>query len=499
MKISFMILVMLSNFAEGQVNFKNMKSFHRNTDFPNYQANTSSIKEYYDSLIIFENNQIAKNQIAIAKAENSSMVKEELSMQVFSEERHSNGNAKKTEASISPKDAVLSNRRNQNSKSETNTNLISEGVLTLIPTIYSLDSFVCYIGNQKSIYSCSAWASAGIESIDDNIKKNKKYKGGVRNDSENFYSPSFIYTKAKELLVNSQCDEGIDLIDALNVLRDYGAPRLNTCGYFNNDFNCKIDNLSKYDDEAKLHKIINFIPVDLNIIDFKHFLSHNCAIALEINIDYDFIYQGEQPKWTQENPYIWKSYVASSKFGTRKPHSVICIGYNDNIGALLMVNSFGKNFGNNGFFLIDYDFAFKNGVIKQAYRLKTSVYDSCISIDKSKIAKINDSKTLVIEKTKLELNEGNSGKSFDGLKFQCVSEDFDELLVHLKIYNSNGNVIRKDISLSYGICTFFSYGRYNYYIELLDMVGPTTSAAGLFKNPPNAQLMLFKMENNKKK
>lgn len=373
-------------------------------------------------------------------------------------------------------------------------NFISKDIITLMPTIYSLDSFVSYIGNQNGIYACSAWAAAGIKSIDDNIKNGKKYGESNRTNMANFYSPSFIFTKAKESIGNSPCTEGIDLIDALSVLKEYGTPSLDHCLYFTNNFNCQVD-IQKFMDEAKRNRITKFPPIDLQIIDFKYVLSHNCAIALEINIDDNFIYQGYLPVWTKQNPFIWKNFLGISKRGTLHPHSVICVGYNDNIGAFLMVNSFGISFGNNGFFWIDYNFMFKQEVIKQAYRLETKVYDSSVFRDNFKINKLNTFKSLNNDNQVLTIAEGKGKISAFRLQWE-VPSIINLNLVHLKIYNEEGNIIRKDISVSSGICNYFSYKHFNYYIQLQDIKESTTTIGGLINIPAKAQLSISRLNNS---
>lgn len=458
--------------GQGKLNY--MSSFHRNSDSVEYQNFVFSLKRQV------ENNKFFAGDVTDKSVETIPDDIKNFEMKINSEKSP-------MEASVWPKQTILKAPKSRYPNQVKSSKIIPNDVIALIPTIFSLDSFVCYIGNQKNIYSCSAWASAGLKSIEDNIKNNRRYQDGNRKDTNNYFSPSYIYAKAKESIIDAGCTQGIDLLDAFIVLKQYGTPTLSTCPYFHNDYNCEIDNFSTYDAEAKNHRINNIVPVDVNLVTFKYAISHYSPIALEMNIDYDFIYQGQLPKWTKVDPFVWKEYLSSPKFGNRKPHSVICLGYNDNIGAFLMVNSFGEQFGNRGFFFVDYDFLFKKNVVKQAYLLKSDIYDSSIINDRRKINEINNSKIVPEDGIKFELIEGQSMISIDNLKVKGISQDFGENSIQVKIFGPDGKVIRKNVSVPYGACVFFTYRMSNYYLILLDLRRSSTG-----DNSTIASLIMFK-------
>jgi len=374
---------------------------------------------------------------------------------------------------------------------------LSSNVISIFPSIYRLDMFVPYVGDQRSIYSCSAWAVSELQSIEKNISEHRKFTETPRIHDEYFYSPSFIYTIAKENIQDSDCQHGINIIDALNILKDSGTVFIKSCPYYKNDFKCCCNINSKILNEAKGNKIKRFEGVKLNIIDFQYVLSHNCPIAVETYIDNDFLYKGLNGNWSNDKPFVWDHYGSSTDRSERKPHSMVCVGYNDNTGAFLMVDSHGDKLGNDGFFWIDYKFMFEE-VVTQAYHIVCEEYNNETKKDKELISKINSSNNITKEnEIEFVLDENGKGKVIYGYNFKCTLIDFIQNVAHLKInkINSDQNIVlRKDLPVSNHIAVYFTDRGENYVIELEGLQKPVKKYHGLVQEPPYAKIVVTRIK-----
>src|SRR5690606_33629468 len=82
----------------------------------------------------------------------------------------------------------------------------------------------------------------------------------------------------------------------------------------------------------------------------------NHPIAISVKVDDKFELDGSK-NWTNDSPFIWKSYATEDAPLYR--HAMLCVGYDDNLKAFKILNSYGDKFGVNGFFYISYNFMFK--------------------------------------------------------------------------------------------------------------------------------------------
>ncbi len=341
-------------------------------------------------------------------------------------------------------------------------------IIGLKPTISSLDSFVSYIGDQGSIYSCSGWAVAGLKSIERNLVCKKVFKEPVKDDKKSFFSPSYLYYKAKKVnQISNECNVGINLFAVLNVAYTYGVPELIYCDYFKNPFNCSVnDEADSVVKNAQQYRVSSSTPIEATRCNFQYYLSHGSPIAVTLQIDNAFLTDGNKKIWTKDWPFIWSGYGSSKKKGERKPHSVICIGYNDNIGAFLFVDSHGRSFGNNGMFWVSYDFLFKT-ITEPAFILNNSMFETYHKQDLEKIDQLSQISNTRFTDNQIKLIEKGPSKQLLGLGWTCLSIDTTENREMVVLMINNGkDTIRKSVCLTYGICSYFTNSRYIYFIKL---------------------------------
>ena len=213
-----------------------------------------------------------------------------------------------------------------------------------LPDSFSIKNFIPIPGSQGPMATCSGWACAysgrtTLEAIVNNWNK------GIINT--NVFSPSFVYNQIKK---SPSCDDGASLIEALDVLKNYGSLRLL-------DFEYSCDKQVTFDDRenAKKYKIKDFREIayrtDLNkTLKVKKSLVENKPVVIAIDCPYSFNYAKE----------IWTPDSTDYKYW-EQGHALTVVSYNDQKfgGAFEVLNSWGKDWGIDGLTWIKYsDFEF---------------------------------------------------------------------------------------------------------------------------------------------
>jgi len=167
------------------------------------------------------------------------------------------------------------------------------------------------------------------------------------------YSPAFVYNSlvTSEVPKRKECQRGIFLSDALNLLKDKGTPTLQEMNYNGNDtLGCLIPPTASDISKAAKHKIgtLDYIDNDLRSIRYNILLGYPIIIALDV--DTPFVDDGYRHA-REHTPFVWH-YNAARRYGY---HAMICTGYNDATRLFRILNSWGDNWGDHGYFYIDYD------------------------------------------------------------------------------------------------------------------------------------------------
>jgi hypothetical protein len=206
------------------------------------------------------------------------------------------------------------------------------GVSAAIPSIVRLTPpRIVYQGSEGN---CSATAFYYARSIE------QYYRTGATSytDSTNTFSPEFIFNPIKSGLY---CD-GTGLLQVLGLLRDKGVCTWAKMPWIQNDCNT-LPNADQYANAAN-YKITGYSKVlasDIGTI--KSILASNKPLVSQYSIDDNF--RNGAPD------YIWNSFSGNPGF-----HALCIVGYDDTKNAFLIVNSWGTEFGDNGYRWIDYSF-----------------------------------------------------------------------------------------------------------------------------------------------
>ena len=203
------------------------------------------------------------------------------------------------------------------------------------------------VGNQGIQQSCVAWAIAyALKSYQEKVELGQQY----------LFSPSYIYNQ-----INNGINAPTYVTDALNLLSDQGVCRFDEMPYNENDWTSKPTATAKED--AKKFRIDFWRQVNVqDIKEVKAQLAAGYPVIIGAEVSQEFVNDGFEKKAA----FVWTSAGTASG-----GHCMLLVGYDDNKGAFKVMNSWGKDWGDNGFGWIDYKFfpeAIKYGfVAKDAF------------------------------------------------------------------------------------------------------------------------------------
>ena len=233
---------------------------------------------------------------------------------------------------------------------------------TMLPTYYSLQQFCPVAKSQTQYGTCAAWSTVyAARTIAEAIKCNWTDFAKI---TEEAFSPLFVFQMANETYNYNRinCQRGIHLHNALNILKDVGAPKFASLEA-DLDSLC-IDYVS--DEllvEASNYKIKDYCTLfpykepnsDLKIRKVKKAISEKRPVIIAMHLPPSFSRFWYQAKgsglWSVNNS---TDYVDESKHGY---HAMCVVGYDDafNGGAFYIMNSWGQSWGHNGFVWVSYE------------------------------------------------------------------------------------------------------------------------------------------------
>ena len=216
---------------------------------------------------------------------------------------------------------------------------------TKLPSNYSLKGFCPTPGNQGQQPSCVGWASGyGARTMAFAIKNNWNYNTSTIN--QNTFSPSFVYNliKSKEDL---NCKNGSYISDAMKLMNTYGVLKYKDFTY--NYQNCQTKPSEYGYQLAKKNKILTFERLarwdnPYNLVDkVKKAIANKNPVVIGMQVSSSF--------------YKAKGAWNGIHIGTPGGHAMVVVGYDDTKygGAFEIMNSWGTNWGNNGFIWVKYD------------------------------------------------------------------------------------------------------------------------------------------------
>ena len=233
-----------------------------------------------------------------------------------------------------------------------------------IPALVDLSNAMPPAGNQGQQSSCVAWACAyanysylnqngsGCEYIVDN-----------EINETCLFSPSFIYNQ-----INGGQNRGTSFYDAFQIMRNRGCATLGLMPYNQHDW--RSVPLSEAIIEASSNKINSYWQLGHSGVDIaietKAYLAKGIPVIAAVKVDNYLMH----PAGYAPNPYVWEARQGQIQ---QMGHAILIVGYDENNKRFKFLNSYGTDWGNNGYGYISYDVF--NWAINEAFIIRTGHQD----------------------------------------------------------------------------------------------------------------------------
>ncbi|MDQ3847161.1 MAG: C1 family peptidase [Bacteroidota bacterium] len=220
---------------------------------------------------------------------------------------------------------------------------------TNLPSKVDLSAYLPPIGNQGNKGPCVAWASAYYaKTCSEAISKN--YSFNQLNSTSYQLSPEYLFNNIPDAQKGQGCD-GTQFESAFRVLQQKGVATLATVPY---DEVCKSSHTQQnWDQDAEKHRILSYRSIDNTVQSIKAQLANKFPVLIGARVNNAF------KNW-KSTEGIFKS-ISSGNEG----HALTIVGYDDAKGAFKIVNSWGKNWGDEGFVWVDYNYLVNNFVFNK--------------------------------------------------------------------------------------------------------------------------------------
>ena len=253
-----------------------------------------------------------------------------------------------------------------------------------LPRFKDLSDFLPPVGNQGRQSSCVGWAASYAL---------KSFQEKIESKITMLFSPSFIYNQ-----INNGQDGGARFIDALNLLSQIGAARYEDMPYNENDWISQPSEEIK--EKAKPYRIDYWRQV--NIMDIKEVKNQvNAGYPVVIGTAVDQGFQAGKRNGTSD--FVWRASQGNSLGG----HAMLVVGFDDSRNAFKVMNSWGTNWGNDGFCWLDYNYF--TTAVKEIYvakdALNTATVTTTTTTDQNVIEDPTEFETIKFENIRVTHNQ----------------------------------------------------------------------------------------------
>ncbi len=219
---------------------------------------------------------------------------------------------------------------------------------TNLPSAYDLTDKFPPVGDQNPYGTCIAWAVG--------------YAGKTAlNAISNDWSPADLANPANQtsaldlFLAIPQADKGTDcngsyFEPAMKVLSERGVASKQIAPYINLG-NCSQAPDASWTQSASNNKISNFRKLDHDVMTIKTSIADNIPVVFGARLGDNFM------TWRSED--VLTGHTGFNNVGIHAFHAMAIVGYDDNkgpSGAFKVINSWGTNWGADGYIWVDYNF-----------------------------------------------------------------------------------------------------------------------------------------------
>lgn len=216
-----------------------------------------------------------------------------------------------------------------------------------MPSKVDLSANLPRIGDQGQYGTCVAWATA----YNCRTWLYAKSKGltTAQLNSSNTFSAADVFMAIDNKYKGSGCG-GTNFRYAFDVMQKRGVATESAVPYSQLDCSCSPS--SSANSAASGYKIKAYREIDItNVNTVKRYLSNGRLVVFGAKLGDEFMYANDNSVLTNQT-----SFKSTGQHGY---HALVCSGYDDNKGpngAFRVVNSWGSDWGDNGYIWVDYKF-----------------------------------------------------------------------------------------------------------------------------------------------
>jgi len=226
-----------------------------------------------------------------------------------------------------------------------------------VPSAVDLTAKFPPIGDQGQYGTCVGWAvgynlKTVIEGIDEN------YTTSQLAQTSRQFSPKDLFWAVNNSYKGANCN-GTTFEAAFDVMQSRGIATMATVPYQSLG-NCSSSPPSNWTSEANNFKITNYRKIDSDVNTIRGYLAEGRPVAIGVRVGDNFL------QWNSSGVLTSDTYGYT---GQHAYHAVTVAGYDDNKGpngAFKVANTWGGQWGNNGFIWVDYYF-FQNSFCFSAF------------------------------------------------------------------------------------------------------------------------------------
>lgn len=219
-----------------------------------------------------------------------------------------------------------------------------------LPTSFDLSELLPPVASQGSYGTCISWAT-GYYGKTATEALSFGYNATDLSKATNQISAKDLFTSLPEGNSKSSNCSGSTYLINMEMLQYRGAATMATVPYTNLG-SCLASSIQpSWTTEAGKHKIKNYRIIDDDVFSIKQQIANRIPVIAGFKLSDNFM------TWNSAN--VYSSHTTFNSVGQHAFHGMAIVGYDDKKGvngAFKVVNSWGSNWGNNGFFWVDYNF-----------------------------------------------------------------------------------------------------------------------------------------------
>ncbi|WP_343307788.1 C1 family peptidase [Chitinophaga niabensis] len=310
-------------------------------------------------------------------------------------------------------------------------------------------------GNQGTIQgSCVGWSVAyGMTSY---LKARQMgwsvYRPDNTANTNNILSPAFLYN---QMNTDPSCRSGLLLFEAMTFAETNGAIPISQFAY--DGTRCSRKPTPLQQQVAKTYRTMAHNRVFdvfsepgtiVNTDVIRQHLADSNVVVLGVHLDNSFLHNTYGDRSNPSQPIVWSTFTPDCPLESCY-HAMLCVGYNNEINAFKVMNSWGTEHGNDGYVWISYD-VFRQAV-KEAYIGYMQPRNATFAQVRSFISTVvPGEKSLQNEISDINWIKKGYYRRYNDLRVGCVDLNESDSTAIIRLTNTADKVVISTVELKVG-------------------------------------------------